>query len=471
MDMRSIVIVALLMLTTIGCEGAADTPVPRLPQLIDVGGPKLAHPQLVPIFYADYSDIDSVTQFSEWIVTSSWLDAVGAEYGVGAGSVLGVVRKPEPSPDTIDDTGIVDMLYQGLADGTVPKPTADTLYMIYFTSHTTVTAGSARSCNDFFGYHSSARRDGVELAYAVITACATVSIVGSHELIEAATDPFPSTHPGFQLRDPTSPWLSLGGEVADLCQRGGDPSETWTESKHVVQRSWSNAAAAAEQDPCVPHVYGPTYFNVVPDIRTVQRIPPGGHQQIDLEGWSSNGVVGWKLTAEPATFGEATLTLGANTIGDGRPTTLDIAIPSTARVGSLIQLYLVSTFDPLYQFLPLPVIAGDPCTSFSFDCVTCTTHTGCGFCESSGRCEAMGATGSAESSCSAKSFATWPGSCPGVCASHARSCLDCATQIGCGWCASGDATGCMEASHDYSHPETGACAYADWSFSPNYCPR
>jgi hypothetical protein len=29
----------------------------------------------------------------------------------------------------------------------------------------------------------------------------------------------------------------------------------------------------------------------------------------------------------------------------------------------------------------------------------------------------------------------------------------------------------MEASHEGGHPETGSCAYADWSFTPDYCPR
>jgi hypothetical protein len=28
----------------------------------------------------------------------------------------------------------------------------------------------------------------------------------------------------------------------------------------------------------------------------------------------------------------------------------------------------------------------------------------------------------------------------------------------------------MEASHAYSHPEVGTCAYADWSIRSSYCP-
>ena len=60
-------------------------------------------------------------------------------------------------------------------------------------------------------------------------------------------------------------WAFLGGEVGDLCvsYRGDD---SYTESGYVVQRSWSNKAAAASHNPCVPapDPSSQPYFNVAP---------------------------------------------------------------------------------------------------------------------------------------------------------------------------------------------------------------
>ena len=77
-----------------GCGG--DDEPPRLPTFSDLGGPRMAHPGLVLVFYSDDPEVDAVTRYGEWLVASSWLDQVGAEYGVGTGSILAVVRKTEP---------------------------------------------------------------------------------------------------------------------------------------------------------------------------------------------------------------------------------------------------------------------------------------------------------------------------------------------------------------------------------------
>jgi hypothetical protein len=224
---------------------------------------------------------------------------------------------------------------------------------------------------------------------------------GTRELIAAATDPFPAANPGWQLRERTSPWLALGDEVADLCRRGGDESETTLIDGLLVPRSWSNAAATAGQDPCVPHRYGDTYFHVVPDTKTILRIRPGEHQTIQLEGFATDNVGLFMLSARPAVNGAATLTLGASKFGPGKSTTLDIALPSSASIGFPVYSYVYSERDDRvayqWQFVPMPVMAGDPCTAFR-DCLSCTARVGCGFCTSSGRCEALGASNSAESS-------------------------------------------------------------------------
>jgi hypothetical protein len=453
-----------------------------LPDLAPHGGPVLAHVQLVPIFYSNDADAAVLTGFSQWIVGSQWLKAVGADYGVDTGSVLKAVQRTDPAPATIDDAGIVNLLYAGLADGTLPTPPggpADALYMLWFPASTIVTAGTDRSCEAFGGYHNSARRGGVELAYAVIAACPAFvdglndlenrEVVASHELIEAATDPIPDNHPGVQLDDPTSSWSGFGSEVADLCQRP-DTTEIVRESGFVAQRSWSASAAAAEQDPCVPGATA-DYFNLTVQDPGVLRIAPGGHQAVTLRAWARGAAHGtsWQLQAQGLMAASQTLKLGASMIKDGATVSLDVALPATAQIGDQPQFVVFSaTSDTNYAFLPLYAVAGEPCSQFT-TCDACTSELGCGFCLSSGKCEPQGgASSSAASSCSGSSFATWPGSCKGFCAQFSDSCGDCTSEVGCGWCASGTPH-CVEASHETGQPESGSCPYADWSFIPDYC--
>jgi hypothetical protein len=451
-----------------------------LPQVTTFGGPIMAHPQLVPIFYNDDPDATTLTSFSRWVVTSDWLAEVGAEYGVGSGSVLGTVQLPMPAPGLITDAEIVDMVFQGVASGSLPRPAdgnlGDVLYVLHLPVQTVETAGSSSSCVDFGGYHNSARRNGVELSYAVIATClGNLGLTGaefrelvmSHELIEAATDPIPGNHPAYLLNDRTSPWSSTEGEVGDLCELSS--RQVWRDSGFVVQRSWSNIAAESG-DPCVPVPANSVYVNLRVGGMFPPRIPAGGHQTLELTGWSTGKVADWTVEADPAKSGEVTLTLGASQLNAGKTTTLDVAFPATAQPGDIALFYLFSVRpDRTYETLPMRAIVGDRCASFS-GCGACTAQPGCGFCATTGRCENAGASGSADSACPATSFAQGLGDCPGYCASHSGSCLDCASQPGCGWCDAGAASQCVAIDHKTLLPAGNACSYASWDLTPDYCP-
>jgi hypothetical protein len=462
-------------------DSEPDQSPPPLPQVSSFGGPIMAHPQLVPIFYNNDLDATTLTSFSRWIVNSRWISAVGAEYGVGQGSVLGTVQLPMPAPFTLTDAQVIDLMFQGIAAGSVPTPAdgnlGDVLYVLYLPPQTTETLGNLSSCFDFGGYHSSARRNGVELSYAVIATClgngAQLSgvefreFVMSHELIEAATDPVPGNHPAYRLNDVTSPWISTGGEVGDLCELSG--RRMFRDSGYVMQRSWSNIAAESG-DPCVPAPFF-NYFNVRVGGRFPPRIPAGGHTTLTLTGWTTGAVLDWTLEAAAARPGQVTLTLGATQLNNGKTTTLDIAFPATAQPGTVASFYVYSVEQDhvTYETLPMRAIVGDPCASFS-GCLACTAQPGCGFCAATGRCENRGASGSADSSCPAASFAQSLGDCPGYCASHGGSCIDCASQPGCGWCDAGAASQCVAFDHKTDLPANNACSYASWDLTPSYCP-
>jgi hypothetical protein len=474
---------ACFLFAACGHDDPVELPDILLPTFASLGGPVIAHPQLVPIFYSDDPDAEPLTRYSEWIVTSSWIDQVGSEYGVGSGSVLGVVHRPAAAPDKITDAQITDLLFQGVADGTLPTPAdgnlADVLYIAYFPAHTRVAFdGADSSCADFGGYHLSARRDGVELVYAVIVTCPGLfqglstlegrMIATSHELIEAATDPIPNNRPTFRVVDPRGSWSGLGTEVADLCVRP-DESAVWREGGFPAQRSWSNNAIATG-DPCVPVPTEAPYYNVVAESPVLPRIVPGDSESVRLIGWSTGATSDWQLSAQASGAGKPTVRVSDNRLHAGEAATLDISVPSTTARGTILQLFVYSGFSATtYQVLPMVAIADVACSTFP-TCESCSAHIGCGYCTTNGKCETEGVSGSSESDCPPSAFSTWPGSCGNFCAIHSGSCAECSSQAGCGWCNAGDGMHCLEASHDQGHPQSATCAPADWSFTPDYCP-
>src|SRR5262249_2704509 len=76
----------------------------------------------------------------------------------------------------------------------------------------------------------------------------SLTTAASHELTEAATDPYPEYGSmGYDLIK-KSPWNPAGGEIADLCEFvSGVP-----EGSYTVTRAWSNENAKLGQQPCVP---------------------------------------------------------------------------------------------------------------------------------------------------------------------------------------------------------------------------
>ena len=98
----------------------------------------------------------------------------------------------------------------------------------------------------------------------------------SHEWIEAATDPLLTSGGTFTLTGGPNAafyapdgdhqvWSLLGGgEAGDLCEPEYPQSNfTPVDIGHSVQRTWSNASAAASHDPCVPAPTAP-FFDSAP---------------------------------------------------------------------------------------------------------------------------------------------------------------------------------------------------------------
>jgi hypothetical protein len=205
----------------------------------------------------------------------------------------------DPAP-TIDDATIQSWLAAKLeaADPAFGAPDPGTVYTLFYPAGVTVTLDGSQSCVDFNGYHQELALDashgGASVAYAVVPRCPTVdgvnglsavTAVASHELVETATDPFPLSNPAYlQVDDAHFYWTEVlgGSEVADLCVRAAGPLVALGDLPYVVQRTWSNAAALAGHDPCVPAPTETAYFNSAPGLGVVSTLVNG--QRVDVDG-------------------------------------------------------------------------------------------------------------------------------------------------------------------------------------------
>jgi hypothetical protein len=249
-------------------------------------GPVMSAPKFVPIFFANDtpSIVTQATAFYAGVGATSYWQAVTSEYGVGPVVSSTPVNLLETPSGTIDDTQIQSWLINKFNDPTFPQPDQNTLYIVNYPSSVTVSMaggaqGTAYSCQEFGGYHSDfTLSNGLDVAYAVVPRCNNfgnlsgiddLTGAGSHEIIEAVTDPFPNSNtPGYAEPDEAHIfWLLAlgGGEVGDMCAQNPDAFTKFPGFPFTVQRSWSNKAAASSHNPCQPPVPGTVYFNSVPE--------------------------------------------------------------------------------------------------------------------------------------------------------------------------------------------------------------
>jgi hypothetical protein len=318
-----------------------------LPQAIPHAGVVLAHPQLVTLYYSDYKYKTEVQAWGDAVVTSSWWTKIGAEYGIGT-MTHDAKFDMGPSPTTTtEDTDLETKIDSLITAGSIPAPPqtgSQYLYMIYVPS--TVPLGN--SLQGFYGYHYAlTHTGGARYAYAVIldddTGIDTTTSTAAHELIEAATDPFSAPNDGWYT-DPAlpDPWYLILGEVGDLCNF--DPFEH--EAGFVYQRSWSNAAAAAGLNPCIPNE-DDVYESVTADPPTMPHAAKGSTVTFTLTGWSTQEEPDWTIGTYDADYSDLssqqmTPMLSTTTINNGRTATLTFKVPLNAQTGKLGGVYVLS---------------------------------------------------------------------------------------------------------------------------------
>ena len=279
----------LVVFALLGCSSDDSTPKDAGPDVIDAGypgphpappqvrnqqGPVIATPRVVPVFFANDAYQSQVEDFLGKLAGSSYWTATTSEYGVGALTVAPSIVTTDAPPQTIDTSGIETFLAKQTAG-------PNDVFAVFYPSSTTISDPLfGASCTDFNGFHYQGIKNA-SLVYAVIPRCASagalkgfdaISASLSHELVEAVTDPFLATAPAWAFTDVDHLIWSFvpGAEVADMCDLEPQSFQPIVGS-YFVQRSWSNAAALAGHDPCVPALAQP-YFVAAPVLTAKQQI-------------------------------------------------------------------------------------------------------------------------------------------------------------------------------------------------------
>lgn len=297
----------------------------------------MSAPVIYPVYFANDDPLVTakITEFMNGIGTftvgsETYWSAVTAEYGVGPLTAGAPIQVTDVIPSAIDDASIQSWLAAkfNTDDPAFPVPDANTLIVLYFPANVTITLQGSASCSTFGGYHQEIQLDAAHqnqtVAYAVLPRCGTdpfdpntgVTGAASHEIIEAATDPTPNLDPAYATVDDLHrAWGRVlgGGETADLCAQDPNSFVKFPGFDFAVQRSWSNVAAAASHDPCVPvTATSGSYFNSVPvlddltvtgqggnmfTVKAVQ-IPVGTSKDIDVQLFSDGPTSGpWTIEA------------------------------------------------------------------------------------------------------------------------------------------------------------------------------
>jgi hypothetical protein len=260
---------------------------PALPQVKNLGGPVLSAPTVIPVTYPGDPLRDTLDAFTAGLTSSSNWGVLG-EYGVSSAHAGTPVHWGSNAPASLDDADLQSNLPGQLAAnqfGTVPN---QAIYVFFLPAGVQVSNQGRQGCVDFGGYHSSvALPNGSLVAYAVVPRCNiapfdaqdTTTTAASHEIMEAASDPYFNNGRGaWGAIDPAHIGWSVfpGTEIGDLCLLTNTSFFTPPDLPYLVQRIWSNRAAASGEDPCIPADLSTPYFNSVPVLPDAVSLTIGG---------------------------------------------------------------------------------------------------------------------------------------------------------------------------------------------------
>jgi hypothetical protein len=340
-------------------------PHPPFPKLMDQGSGVLTSMKLVTVVASNDALAQSEIAFDRALLLSHWWPTVSREYGVTSSTMAFDVIGP---PITSDPTGTQMEAYIRSAIHGHPElqPDGNTVYMLYLPENVVALNDSLTPpqpntrCQFFGGYHTSFGNGPDNWGVAqhctpglsADAALAEMTLTSSHEIVESATDP----EFGYSITtsDPEQWTASVWGaaqpgavEDADLCT-----GTQIQEGQYWYQRIWSNAAALAGGDPCVPPLSGPYYSVSTPE--GWYPMSPGETIHIAVSGWSTAPLGNWAIdvSLDNGTNAVFSTTLTASVtspsghpvINNGGSATLTVTAPANGQSQSDWSVFEIDSF-------------------------------------------------------------------------------------------------------------------------------
>jgi hypothetical protein len=312
------------------------------------GGPIVPNAKVYVTFWGDEANINSsitasrggIADFFTGVLNSNFVDwlneystniptdagsnrgKAGTGQFIGRGNVAGTRTLTNIPRGNVTDDQIQATLDRAFGDGTLPEPDENTLYAIYFPPGVTITQGGAPSCLAFGAYHNNTTETTRPNAfYLVMPDCGDsfrgVTLVTSHELAEAITDPLPA--PGANPDFPQA-WNDSGGnEVGDLCE-GTSGTVSTSLGSFTVQGIWDERSGRCTALPTRQKDFRLTLAQTSLTLAhgqsntiTVQTaVVAGGAQSLTLDVKTPAGVTASLSSATTMSGGSVTLTLTAD---------------------------------------------------------------------------------------------------------------------------------------------------------------
>ena len=370
---------------------------PAMGQLRSNGGTVLKNPVIVTITWPNDTRASQLEQLGDTVGAGNYWSTVVSEYGALA-AVSGApyhIHMTDAAPASISDTALATLVQTSLAatDGTAwPTPVSgEPIYIIYLPETTDlILQGKSACAQGVGGYHDSTTVNGHAVAYAIVPSCDTfdsVTLSASHELAEAATDPYPQSRPawsGFQDNDLAwDMFQQFQSENGDACEfyRDSDAAAGETDVMFTVQRLWSNKSAKAGHNPCVPAAKGEVYFNATPlnledisadlsalagdakgtDIQVTKgfKVAVGATRQIPLGFYSDGPMAAWTIKAVAggiagghSSSSSVDLTLDVTDGQNGNKAYLSVTVNTAGKTNTEL-VTIVSTHAGTSHYMPI----------------------------------------------------------------------------------------------------------------------
>ena len=323
--------------STVNLTSFQEAPHGPLPQVTPHGGSVVAKSRLITVTFENYFFAPDVLAFAAWLPGTKWLSAWGGNYGIKSLTAGGSVVIPSAPPVTdLSNFDARPYLLSKIGDHTLPKPKDGDVFVLYMPGQT--------GCN-IGGGHGQLKYPGVVAEFLILYDCsqstkpnpselATLESSMSHELAEAVTDDYSAWY----MDDPLVNTVA-GGEIGDLCVFFTTTKQV-AKNAFTFQRIFSNRAALAGKNPCVPVPSSDAiYYNVTTPqrVRRVSASTADRTYTFPITGWSTAARSPWGVSvhpqAGPSTF-DAMATLSVTQISNGQTATLSMTVPANTPSGA-----------------------------------------------------------------------------------------------------------------------------------------